>query len=71
LLLETKTNFSGAHLSQARTVHACSTDLAPAVLAGTKALDAAYGEAKKAKQQDARAGTRQSPAAPMSFCRCH
>ena len=30
---------------------ACSTDLALAVLAGTKALDAAYGEAKKAKQQ--------------------
>jgi hypothetical protein len=51
LLLETKTNFSGAHLSQARTVLACSTDLALAVLAGTKALDAAYGEAKKAKQQ--------------------
>jgi ParB-like nuclease domain len=51
LLLETKTNFSGARLSQARTVLACSTDLARAVLAGTKALDAAYGEAKKAKQQ--------------------
>src|SRR6202162_2361606 len=48
LLLETKTNFSGARLSQARTVLACSTDLALAVLAGTKALDAAYGEAKKA-----------------------
>jgi hypothetical protein len=32
-------------------VLACSTDLALAVLAGTKALDAAYGEAKKAKQQ--------------------
>jgi ParB-like nuclease domain len=51
LLLETKTNFSGARLSQARTVLACSTDLARAVLAGTKALDPAYGEAKKAKQQ--------------------
>jgi ParB-like chromosome segregation protein Spo0J len=51
LLLEIKTNFSGARLSQARTVLACSTDLALAVLAGTKALDAAYGEAKKAKQQ--------------------
>jgi ParB-like chromosome segregation protein Spo0J len=51
LLLETKTNFSGARLSQARTVLAHSTDLARAVLAGTKALDAAYGEAKKAKQQ--------------------
>ena len=46
LLLETKTNFSRARLSQARTVLACSTDLARAVLAGTKALDAAYGEAK-------------------------
>jgi hypothetical protein len=51
LLLETKTNFSGARLSQARTVLACSTDLALAVLAGIKALDAAYGEVKKAKQQ--------------------
>jgi ParB-like nuclease domain len=51
LLLETKTNFSGARLSQARTVFACSTALALAVLAGTKALDAAYREAKKAKQQ--------------------
>jgi hypothetical protein len=51
LLLETKTNFSGARLSQARTVLACSTDLALALLAGTKSLDAAYGEAKKAKQQ--------------------
>jgi ParB-like nuclease domain len=51
LLLETKTNFSGARLSQARTVLAYSTDLALAVLAGTKALDDAYGEAKKAKQQ--------------------
>jgi hypothetical protein len=51
LLLETKTNFSGARLSQARTVLACSTDLARAVLAGAKALDAAYGEVKKAKQQ--------------------
>ena len=30
---------------------ACSTDLALAVLAGIKALDAAYGEVKKAKQQ--------------------
>jgi hypothetical protein len=37
-----------AHRSQARTVLACSTDLALAVIAGTKALDAAYGEAKKA-----------------------
>src|SRR5271169_5007028 len=48
---QTKTNFSGARLSQARTVLACSPDLALAVLAGTKPLDAAYGEAKKAKQQ--------------------
>ena len=37
--------------AKSRTVLACSTDLALAVLAGTKALDAAYGEAKKAKQQ--------------------
>jgi hypothetical protein len=59
LLLETKTNFSGARLSQARTVLACSTDLALAVLAGTKALDAAYCEAKKAK---ARAVTVTAPA---------
>ena len=51
MLLETKTNFSGARLSQARTVLAHSTDLGRAVLAGTKALDTAYGEAKKAKQQ--------------------
>jgi hypothetical protein len=36
LLLETKTNFSGARLSQARTVLACSTDLALAVLAGSE-----------------------------------
>ena len=43
--------FSGARLSQARTVLAHSTDLGRAVLAGTKALDTAYGEAKKAKQQ--------------------
>jgi hypothetical protein len=34
LLLETKTNFSDARLSQARTVLAHSTDLARAVLAG-------------------------------------
>jgi ParB-like chromosome segregation protein Spo0J len=50
LLLETKTNLSGARLSQARTVLAYSTDLARAVLAGSRALDAAYDEAKKAKQ---------------------
>jgi hypothetical protein len=54
LLLETKTNFSGAHLSQARTVLACSTDLALAVLAGTKALDAAYGEAKNKRDAPTR-----------------
>jgi ParB-like nuclease domain len=42
---------SGARLSQARTVLACSTDLARAVIAGSKALDAAYDEAKKAKRQ--------------------
>ena len=48
---QTKTNFSGARLSQARTVLAHSTDLARAVLAGTKALDPAYDEAKKAKQR--------------------
>jgi hypothetical protein len=47
LLLETKTNFSGARLSQARTVLAHSTDLARAVLGGSKVLDAAYGEAKR------------------------
>jgi hypothetical protein len=62
LLLETKTNFSGARLSQARTVLACSTDLALAVLAGTKALDAAYGEAKKAKQQLDGKGVAKTPA---------
>jgi ParB-like nuclease family protein len=49
LLLETKTNFSGARLSQARTVAAYSNDLARAVLAGSKVLDAAYDEAKNAK----------------------
>ena len=42
---------SGARLSQARTVLACSTDLAHAVIAGSKALDAAYDDAKKAKRQ--------------------
>ena len=66
LLLETKTNFSGARLSQARTVIACSTDLALAVLAGTKALDAAYGEAKKAKRQlDGKGAAKTRPAANM------
>jgi hypothetical protein len=44
--LETKTNFSVARLFQARTVLTCSTELEFAFLAGTKALDAAYGEAK-------------------------
>jgi ParB-like nuclease domain len=37
-------------LSQARIVFAYSPDLAQAVLAGSKFLDAAYDEAKKAKQ---------------------
>ena len=41
---------SGARLSQARTVLACSTDLALAVLAGTKALDAAYDDAQSDAQ---------------------
>ena len=30
---------------------ACSTDLAHAVIAGSKALDTAYDDAKKAKRQ--------------------
>jgi hypothetical protein len=38
-------------LSQARTVLAHSSDLAQAVLAGSKFLDAAYDEARKAKRQ--------------------
>jgi ParB-like nuclease domain len=40
---------SGGRLSQARTVLAHSTDLARAVVAGSKVLDAAYDEAKNAK----------------------
>ena len=59
---QTKTNFSDARLSQARTVLAHSTDLARAVLAGTKALDGAYGEAKKAKQQLDGKGVAKTPA---------
>ena len=38
-------------VSQARTVLAHSSDLAQAVLAGSKFLDAAYDEARKAKRQ--------------------
>jgi hypothetical protein len=38
-------------LSQARIVFAYSPDLAQAVLAGSKFLDAAYDDAKKAKRQ--------------------
>src|ERR1017187_624177 len=38
-------------LSQARTVLAHSSDLAQAVLAGSKFLDAAYDEARKANRQ--------------------
>ena len=47
---ETSTLFSPKRLQLARTVLAHSPDLAQAVLAGSKFLDAAYDEAKKAKQ---------------------
>jgi ParB-like chromosome segregation protein Spo0J len=47
---ETSTLFSPKRLQLARTVLAYSSDLAQAVLAGSKFLDAAYDEAKKAKQ---------------------
>jgi hypothetical protein len=43
--------FSERRLRQARTVLAHSSDLAQAVLAGSKFLDAAYDEARKAKRQ--------------------
>jgi ParB-like chromosome segregation protein Spo0J len=47
---ETSTLFSPKRLQLARTVLAHSPDLAQAVLAGSKSLDGAYGEARKAKQ---------------------
>jgi hypothetical protein len=48
---ETKLDgFSKARLSQARTVLAHASDLAPGVLAGTEFLDAAYAIAVKRKQ---------------------
>jgi hypothetical protein len=47
---ETSTLFSPKRLQLARTVLAYSSDLAHAVLDGSKFLDAAYDEAKKAKQ---------------------
>ena len=47
---ETSTLFSPKRLQLARTVLAHSPDLAQAVLAGSKSLDAAYDEARKAKQ---------------------
>jgi hypothetical protein len=47
---ETSTLFSPKRLQLARTVLAHSSDLAQAVLAGSKFLDAAYDEARKAKQ---------------------
>jgi hypothetical protein len=54
---ETSTLFSPKRLQLARTVLAYSPDLAQAVLAGSKSLDAAYEEARKAKQLlDAQAG---------------
>jgi hypothetical protein len=54
---ETSTLFSPKRLQLARTVLAYSSDLAQAVLDGSKFLDAAYDEAKKAKQQlDAQVG---------------
>jgi ParB-like chromosome segregation protein Spo0J len=46
---ETSTLFSPKRLQLARTVLAHSPDLAQAVLAGSKLLDAAYDEARKAK----------------------
>lgn len=42
--------FSGARISQARTVLAWSPQVAAAVLAGTKSLNDAYGEALKARE---------------------
>src|SRR5450631_3513937 len=48
---ETSTLFSPKRLQLARTVLAHSSDLAQAVLAGSKFLDAAYDEARKAKRQ--------------------
>jgi hypothetical protein len=65
LLLETKTNFSSARLSQARTVLACSTDLALAVLAGTKALDAAW------RSQKGQAATRWQGHGKVPACNQH
>jgi hypothetical protein len=50
---ETSTLFSPKRLQLARTVLAHSPDLAQAVLAGSKLLDAAYDEARKAKPPDA------------------
>jgi ParB-like nuclease domain len=47
---ETSTLFSPKRLQLARTVLAQSPDLAQAVLAGSKLLDAAYDEARKAKK---------------------
>jgi ParB-like nuclease domain len=47
---ETSTLFSPKRLQLARTVLAHSADLAQAVLAGSKSLDGAYDEARKAKQ---------------------
>jgi hypothetical protein len=47
---ETSTLFSPKRLQLARTVLAHSPDLAQAVLAGSMVLDAAYDEARKAKQ---------------------
>jgi len=47
---ETSTLFSPKRLQLARTVLAHSPDLAQAVLAGSKSLDGAYDEARKAKQ---------------------
>jgi hypothetical protein len=47
---ETSTLFSPKRLQLARTVLAQSPDLAQAVLAGSKSIDAAYEEATNAKQ---------------------
>ena len=48
---ETSTLFSPKRLQLARTVLAHSSDLAQAVLAGSKFLDAAYDEARKARSR--------------------
>jgi hypothetical protein len=48
---ETSILFSPKRLQLARTVLAHSPDLAQAVLAGSKSLDGAYDEARKAKQE--------------------